>query len=581
VTDHQHKKDFERVSHQNSFTDLARNVEEGPLGGILEGFGVAPVRSAVEATPYGRALRGRTDFENYELNQMLDLVERTNPEHLESCGKALWDARDAIKAAADELSGHIEIVHWVGESGDAFREWGRTLVASTQALSEFAGGAGDQITAAAVGLASVRKAMPPRDDRSDPKAPEDFTESERVSTNDAYTAAVKAEKDRQEAINQMNRLSSYYSVSAEQLKNLQSSAPEFKDMPDVGVPQPVPTVTQQPEYTAAPSASTTAGGSSTSTRRLSVTDVGTSAPDDSSGTTTSVPRIAETADLDIPAAGDAVTHIDSVSTLPPPAATAAAGHTSPVAGIPETGTGRSNAFGSTFAVPFAAGNPGFGAGVSSGGRAPLPAQGRTTTSKGDVSARSPERAPVSRMGHTAATGHQAATNASRGGQSSAMGRRGISGGTPRLGGTSTPGTTAGQAAGAGRQRGVVGGRQTAAPGTPTKAGAKIPRGTVIGGEGTTAPRSTASRAGRGGVFGSSASGGRSMAQLGSRGSGAMTEAVTGIPAARVSSARAERNGMTRAGAGLVRGSGQQEKRRSQQEREEAKDPDRPVQGEGS
>ncbi|GGV83821.1 hypothetical protein [Streptomyces thermoviolaceus] len=580
MTDHQHKKDFERVSRQNSITDLARNVEEGPLGGILEGFGVAPVRSAVEATPYGRALRGRTDFENYELNQMLDLVERTNPEHLESCGKALWEARDAIKAAATELSGHIENVHWVGESGDAFREWGRTLVASTQALSDFAGGAGDQISAAAVGLASVRNSMPPRDNRSDPKALEDFPESERISSNDAYTAAVKAEKDRQEAINQMNRLSSYYSVSAEQLKILQNAVPEFKDMPDVGVPRPAPTAAQQPEYAVAPGASTTVGESSVPVHRRSVTDAVASAPGDLSGTTTSVPRITETADFDIPAAGDAVTHIDSVGTLPPPATTGASGHTSPVAGIPETGTGRSNSFGSTFAAPFPSGNPGFVGGGSPGGRTPLPAQGRTTTSKGDVSARSPERAPVSRVGHTA-TGHQAATSPSRGGQSSAIGRRGISGGTPRPGGTSTPDTPAGQVAGVGRQRGVVGGRQTAAPETATRTGAKIPRGTVIGGEGTTAPRSTAGRSGRGGVFGSSAATRRSTAQLGPRGNGATTEAVTGSPAARISSARAERNGMTRAGAGLVRGSGQQEKRGNQQEREEAKGPDRPVQDEGS
>jgi len=123
MSDHKHEADLKRVSRQNSFTDLARDVEEQPQGGSgpLSRLVINPVRAFVEATPYGKALRGRTDFESYELNQMIDLVEQAQPEHLEACGAALWDARDAIKAAATELSGHIENVHWVGESGDAFR----------------------------------------------------------------------------------------------------------------------------------------------------------------------------------------------------------------------------------------------------------------------------------------------------------------------------------------------------------------------------------------------------------------------------------------------------------------------------
>ncbi|MCE0446097.1 hypothetical protein LT493_18255 [Streptomyces tricolor] len=82
---------------------------------------------------------------------MIDLVEETDPEDLESSGKALWDARDAIKKAADDLKDHMDKVPWVGTSGDAFREWGDNLVINTHHLSDFAGAAGDQITAAAVG----------------------------------------------------------------------------------------------------------------------------------------------------------------------------------------------------------------------------------------------------------------------------------------------------------------------------------------------------------------------------------------------------------------------------------------------
>ena len=99
---------------------------------------------------------GRTDFEGHRLNDMVDLVERANPSDLESAGKALREARDAITDAADELSGHIDQVDWEGEAGEAFRKWGRKLVTNTRGLADFAEVAGNQITAAGTGLASVR-----------------------------------------------------------------------------------------------------------------------------------------------------------------------------------------------------------------------------------------------------------------------------------------------------------------------------------------------------------------------------------------------------------------------------------------
>ncbi|GAA4948029.1 hypothetical protein GCM10023238_12900 [Streptomyces heliomycini] len=138
MTDKKHEADLERVSQQNFLTDFTRGVEERPAFDPLSRL----MRTAVESTPVGQALQGRTNFENHSLNAMVDLVEQTDPEDLESSGKALWSARDAIKDAAKELDGHIERVHWVGESGEAFRTWGRSLVTDTYALSDFAGGGG-------------------------------------------------------------------------------------------------------------------------------------------------------------------------------------------------------------------------------------------------------------------------------------------------------------------------------------------------------------------------------------------------------------------------------------------------------
>jgi hypothetical protein len=378
----------------------------------------------------------------------------------------------------------------------------------------------------------------------------------------------------------MNRLSSYYSVSAEQLKNLQSSAPTFKDMPDIGVPRPTVAVGQPSGHALAPSASTAAGGGGVPGHASAAASGGLVERHGSSDVTVPTPHISDASHPVVPFATETVTHIDSVGTLPPPSTSALSGHTTPVTGIPDSGTGRSNAFGAPFGSPVLGGIAGYVAGRAGSGRSSLPTQGRTAASGGDFSARGPERAPVSRMGHTASMGHPAVRSTTPSSQISPVGR-GVSGGTPRLGGTTTPRTGSDPATGTGRPRGVVGGRQSAVTGTPAKGGARLPRGTVVGGEEPTVSRSATGRPGRGGVFGSPTSGGRPASESGLRGRAAATEAVTGTPAARTSAVRAERNGMTRGGAGLVRGRGQQEKRGDRREREEARRPDRSIEGEGS
>ncbi|MER6976385.1 WXG100 family type VII secretion target [Streptomyces carpinensis] len=558
MTDHQHKADLDRVSQENSFTDLARGVEEQPRGaGFFSGLVMDPLRAVVEATPYGKAMHGRTSFEHYDLNQMVDLVEQTDPEDLESSGKALWDARDAIKAAATELSGHIEHVHWVGESGDAFRTWGEQLVKSTHVLSDFAGGAGDQITAAAVGLASVRKAMPPRDHRTDPKSPKDFSQAEQTSHKDAYAAAVQVEKHRQEAINQMNRLSSYYSVSTEQLKAWQGKAPEFKDMPDVGVPQPAP-VAPHPSGHPASSVSSGTGPHVVPSHHAPVPQVDHAVghvPVDPTEPARHIPQ--STAHPDVPVG----TNIDSVGTLPPPSTTHITEPTPPVTGSPGASGGSNSTFYPGYGTSYPNGVPGKGAGRVGGVRPPTTAQGRGGTSAagkpGAGAGRSLGRGPMNQMGRATSTGQATAKGLTSGAKPAQTGR-GVTGGAPRAGGSATPRPVTGPTTGAGRANGVVGGRPTAAAGPASKGGPRIPRGTVVGAEEAGNSRPAAGRPGQRGVFGASEPTGRPTAGgPGSRGGTTAADAVTGRPAARNSVVRAERNGMTRGGTGLVRGPGGQ------------------------
>ncbi|ARP72636.1 hypothetical protein LK07_25920 [Streptomyces pluripotens] len=202
------------------------------------------VEGVLEVMPFG-GLRvnafGSTNFENHKINDMIDLVEHANPEHLELASKALWDAHKAIGEAAVELRAHISRVHWEGEAATAFRDWGYELANWSTTLAESANEAATQISAAGMGLASVRKAMPSRDPRPavDQKLPTELPKAKQVDSDPAYVTAVEVERDRQEAINQMNRLASYYAVSAGHLEKQGQEGPRpFKAMPDVGVPKP-------------------------------------------------------------------------------------------------------------------------------------------------------------------------------------------------------------------------------------------------------------------------------------------------------------------------------------------------------
>lgn len=216
----QQQEDKERVAGQLIVTDVTRQMQD-----VMEVFGLGSGGSS-----------GRTSFEGHDLNAMIDLIENSKPEHLEEAGKALLKARSAMDTAAGELEGFIDRVDWEGESGTAFSNWGKGLVAHARKLGAFAEVAGTQITVAGTGLASVRNSLPPRDSRLVRKSPEDIESPARIEENPEYAAALKVEKDRQEAINQANRLASYYAVSEETLAA--QEPPRFEKKLDVAMPRP-------------------------------------------------------------------------------------------------------------------------------------------------------------------------------------------------------------------------------------------------------------------------------------------------------------------------------------------------------
>lgn len=140
----QREQDQGRVQGQLLVTDVTRQVQ-----GVMESFG------------FGSGSSARTSFEGHDLNAMIDLIENSKPEDLESAGEALLKARTALRTAAGDLRGFIEGVDWEGESEVAFRNWGKGLVAHAEKLGDFAETAGTQIMVAGTGLASVRNSSRP------------------------------------------------------------------------------------------------------------------------------------------------------------------------------------------------------------------------------------------------------------------------------------------------------------------------------------------------------------------------------------------------------------------------------------
>ncbi|WP_317445713.1 hypothetical protein [Streptomyces collinus] len=444
---------------------------------------VSGVKNLFRGTPLGS-----THFDDADLNAMIDLVEHANPEHLEMAGKALWDARDAVSRAASDLTKNIRAVlaDWEGDGADQFDTWTQSLLKYTKHLETYAHVAGTQISTAATGLASVRKSMPPRDTRpaAEQKKPTELPHAKQVDSNPDFVLAKQVEKNRQDAINQMVRLGSFYSVAATGLQTNQEPEP-IEAIPDVGVPRARDGVDEQ-RRVISPEASTP-----TATARRSVADGHGPAPV-SHGTESAgrVPPLQQVHEPSAPAHHDVGTEINTVGTPPPPAPTAPSGPSVPT--LPTAGGG-----GQSLPMPPGPMTPpiaptvGRTTGYGPTSRLPISAQGRTGPS-GTARGRVPQE-PEGQSGRTVTGGR--GPQGPTGQAARAMGRtapagqpagrspmgRGITGGTPRTSNATgeRPGVTG--PAGAARN-GVVGGKPLTGRSPAATSNPRVPRGMVVGAE---------------------------------------------------------------------------------------------------
>ncbi|MFI1889537.1 hypothetical protein [Streptomyces jumonjinensis] len=504
---------------------------------------------------------GKTDFEGARLNAMLDLLETADPAELENAGDALQRARTALNKAADELDAFVKATEWKGESGNEFRRYGGELARYAGDLGTFANAVGTQMKVASEGLASVRNARPPRDNRADPKKPEAFPPSERKEDNAEYKAALKAEKDRQEAINQMNRLASFYAVSQESLAG--QEPPRMPGALTTAVPRPYGAW----EDDRASTATSSRGERSPSSAQEAVApptriaDAGGTPQSDVAGLLTALaPATPSPVQPSPPVPGpDTSMVIDSV-TAPPAPPTAPVTPTAPVApapGAPTPGPVPPMAPGMSSPVQNKAVQAQGGPGVSrAGGPSSASAQGRGAIGAGGVPAakyaESAGRSGVIGGAPGAAGGGSAAGRAGAvgpmGGGAPAAGRAGAVGpsGQSPMAGRAGSGSSAGSPAG--RAGGIVGGTPQRATGAAS--GPRIPRGTVIGAEGAAPGRSAPPRTGQSGVIGAGPANG--VSQPTGRGTPS-TKGIVGTPSNGGTGSRPVAGGFTTGGSGLVGG----------------------------
>ncbi|WP_225823239.1 hypothetical protein [Streptomyces naphthomycinicus] len=480
---------------------------------------VAPITTAQNMLAhmpfFGSGVRvnlvGSTNFEDHNLNDMIDLVEHANPEHLELTSKSLFDAGKAIRKAATDLEQHLK-VDWEGNAAETFHGWTQLLIDYTHGLAGYADQAGTHISVAATGLASARVSMPPRDTRPvhEQKLPSELPKAKQVDGNPDYAAAVKAEKNRQEAINQMNRLASYYKVAATDL-NTQKEPEPLKPITDVGVPK----YFGDDEKHRYGSGSGSASASAPTAAVRSDPAVGHTGATTSHGTQPHghVPPLKEVHEPSVPSGHDVGTEINTTTTLPPQ--TPATPPTPPTPTPPTTHGGQTLPFPPGPMAPPVTPSSGRTPGYGPGGRPPVTAQGRTGPS-GTGSGRVPQgpagqpgrtvsggRVPQGPMGQTGRSVPGGRTPQGPTGQAArAMGRatpagqpgargpvqsgrtpmgRPVTGGTPRT--TNTPGGRTGATGPTAPARnGVVGGKPVTGRTPGGTANPRVPRGMVVGAE---------------------------------------------------------------------------------------------------
>ncbi|MGW2019577.1 hypothetical protein [Streptomyces sp. NPDC001927] len=155
------------------------------------------------------------EFEGKSLDALYAMIASAKPEEITTTGSALAAAVPKILEIAGDLRLYISRVQWEGEGGNAFRTWGSGVVSETLVLGDFTKVVADEMQRAGQALSEAKAAVPK-------PAGMCFADPEKEKARIESETGPKL----QEAIHQLERLSSYYDSTRERMGA--EREPEFK-----------------------------------------------------------------------------------------------------------------------------------------------------------------------------------------------------------------------------------------------------------------------------------------------------------------------------------------------------------------
>ncbi|WP_326650199.1 WXG100 family type VII secretion target [Streptomyces sp. NBC_01750] len=102
----------------------------------------------------------KTDFQSMTHDDLWAWLTPSSSGTVAGISDRLKDAAKALEELADDLKKHMEDVDWKGEAGTAFTKWGESTVSSTRALAVYSSNSAHWLSIASTAIASAHSAMP-------------------------------------------------------------------------------------------------------------------------------------------------------------------------------------------------------------------------------------------------------------------------------------------------------------------------------------------------------------------------------------------------------------------------------------
>ncbi|WP_236239701.1 WXG100 family type VII secretion target [Streptomyces sp. CC228A] len=167
------------------------------------------------------------EFEGKSLDALYAMIRSAKPGDLTKAGNALEAAAPQIIKIAADLRVYFDKVQWQGAGGDAFRVWGADMVSETLKLSDFTTTVGQEMQRAGQALSEAQKSMPE-------PAGQCYADPEKEQARIKDETGPKL----QEAIRQMERLTSYYKTAKTRMESEEEPkfTPPRLDVKGAGTP---------------------------------------------------------------------------------------------------------------------------------------------------------------------------------------------------------------------------------------------------------------------------------------------------------------------------------------------------------